>query len=800
VYDDGGAVASDVSASPDAGEASAPPPEEPHGDEPVSVDEIVGGAASGTDAPAPAQEPLPAEPEPKPGKQPAAEAPVVVTFAPRPLVVWATAEWGNAFGSARCGQSGLEDSGAALAVASALKASTSVAGLGIATGGALSDHPLLAYVGERHPEELAGLLASVGFAAIAVGVSDLRGPLLAAPRLSEALAERGVAVVASNLVCAGEAYCERWHTAEDALTVIERNGRRYALISLLPDDVLERVQPRVGERLTLRPALKVMVQRLKEAKKIGVDLVVAHIDHGPDATAAVTLASFAGELPRALRPDLLLSPSAGENLLFLRPLDVQPAIVGTRRGALTGVRVQRIGERDADVLARTVRLPDVDGEIAGQVATLAGEFCRVRSAPLRGGHLQGPMNAAELVSLSAAAARQLASADLALVDPRAFQPTVDFAAGQRLQAAQVERVVSFDAPLVVAKVSLEWLGTLRQQLAGPRPLTLIGVEQDKGDTLIAGRLAIPGAHYRIVTTAVLARSGRLPPGADFEPLVEPNASLRGALLTLLQSPSDRDPRDALADPLLGTQWIVRFDGQLLTNLTAVQGRGRYEDPALQANDSRQVGGRLVLNADADAADYLYENVLQVAFDRNFATDTTAQDLTFLQTTYTYRGFWPKPMFYPHPFGEGYLETAFLRPDGADFHRMLLRPSAGLRSIFTRVLSLKVGAGVQVELLEQDPTPRPGLGAELLLKPWSFVSPKGTLKLEGNVVYYWNSPGRNGDHWLRGQLISSYTLIGPLQATLSILSVMRKLPDVERGIGLTMQAGLRVQFVRRAKWD
>jgi hypothetical protein len=54
--------------------------------------------------------------------------------------------------------------------------------------------------------------------------------------------------------------------------------------------------------------------------------------------------------------------------------------------------------------------------------------------------------------------------------------------------------------------------------------------------------------------------------------------------------------------------------------------------------------------------------------------------------------------------------------------------------------------------------------------------------------------------LRGQLISSYTLIGPLQATLSALGVLRKLPDLHQGQSLTVQVGIRVRLVNRAMWD
>jgi hypothetical protein len=776
------------------GQTEPAPPAEVRGDTPVSAEEILGEDAGAVEAPVPA----PREP-PKPTKTPDAPPSAPRAPEPGPLVVWATAEWGNALGRARCEKEGLVGADSALRVASKLEGSAAVGGVGIATGGALSEHPLLAYAAQERPEQLAELLASAGFSALALGMSDLAGPLFRAPRLSEALSQRGVTVVATNLVCSGQAYCESWHTAEDPLPILERHGRRYALLALLPDDTLGRVQPALGERLVLEPALETMIRRLEEARSSGADLIVATFDHGPDTTAAVQIAAFVGQLPTELRPDILLSPSAGENLLFLRPLDVQPAIVGTRRDVLTGVRVRRLDERDADVLARSVRLSTPSETLSAQLQTLGRDFCAARAAPLPGGTLQRPMNASEFVALAAAAARQLADADLALVDPRAFEATLAFATGETLQRAELAGAIPFDAPLMVAHVTLDWLNGLRKQLEGPRPLTLIGVEQDRADTLIAGRLAVPGAHYRIVTSAVLVRSQRLPAGAEWRPLEEKHATLRGALETLLASASSTDPRARLRDPKLGTQWLVRLDGQVLANLTAVRANPVYDDAALQVDDSRQLGGRLVLNADSDAPHYLFENVAQVAFDRNLATGTTAQDLTFLQTTYTYRGLWPKPLFYPHPFVEGYLETSFLQPDDAEYHHFMLRPRAGVRSIFTRVLSLKVAAGVQYEVFAKE-DPHPGVGGELLLKPWTIVSKSGTLQLEGNVVYYWDSPGHRDEHMLRGQLIAGYQLVGPLQMTLSALGVMRKLPDVTLGQGLTMQVGIRVRFVSRAMFD
>jgi hypothetical protein len=192
---------------------------------------------------------------------------------------------------------------------------------------------------------------------------------------------------------------------------------------------------------------------------------------------------------------------------------------------------------------------------------------------------------------------------------------------------------------------------------------------------------------------------------------------------------------------------------------------------------------------------LFENALQVAFDRNFTTNTTAQDLVFLETTYTYRGLWPKPLLYPHPFVEGYLETEFEKGD-AQYHHLLLRPEAGFRSMVSRVLSLKLSAGFQYEVLRPDSQIYPGVGAEIVLKPATVALSNGTLQLEGNIIYYWNAPGELDQHTLRGQIITALTLAGPLQLTLTALGALRKDKEFPFGKGFSLQAGIRLRFVDR----
>lgn len=725
----------------------------------------------------------------------------------QPLVLWASAGLGKSLGPAYCGPNGMEGMDEAIRIASTMKRSVSVAGFGVAPAGALSDHPLIAHAAHTHPQQLAQWLARAGFSALYLGVSDLRGPLLREPQLTAALVAQGISVVASNFVCGGRDFCNAWSTAEDPLPVIERDGRKYALVSLLPDDLLSRVEPTGNVKVELRPAAQTLVARVTEADAQGADLIVASIDHGPDPTAAVQVADFLAQLPVDKRPELLFSPSTGENLLFMRPLDVQPAVVGTRPAVLTGLRVTKLAEqRDSDVFARSVRLHNWDDELASELARMGSDYCHEYGAPLPGGALQAPLDADGFVQLAAAAARELADADLALIDPAAYDRQFGAGEGQKLQRGVVERGVQLDAPLVVADVQIEWLNNANKLLEGLRPLVLIGTARDGNDALIAGRLAVPGARYRIVTTSVLARSGRLPAGATFSPLTEANASLRGALIAHLRVAEPGDPRSRLRDPTLGTQWVLRTDGQLLANLTTVRNYERkYDDPALTVNNSSQFGVRLVINLDADAPKFLFENLAQVAFDRNFATSTTSQDLIFLQNTYTYRGLWPSALFYPHPFAESYVESAFIRikpADQAPYRHLLLRPKAGLRSMASRVLSLKVFGDLQYEVFSQDAEVRPGVGAELLLKPWTVATSNGTMQLEGNITYLWDAPGNkdNDRHTLRGQLIGSYQLIGPLQVTLTTLGTVRKDRHLPLGMGLGAQIGIRLRYVSRSMSD
>ena len=640
------------------------------------------------------------------------------------------------------------------------------------------------------------MIAGAGFSALAVGVADLNGPLLREPRLSEALRARGVKIIASNLVCGNRDFCSTWATAEKPITIMERDGRRYAYFALLPDDVLGRVEPAGGRTIELRPSAAAITERTQEARAAGADLVIASMDHGPDATASINLANFVSTLAPDMRPDLLFSPSSGDSMLFMRPLDVAPAVVGTRRGVLTGVRVTKLPDsRDADVFARSVRQTDWNDALAQQVTELGVAYCSKHGDPLHGADLEGALEHDDFLALAGAAVRELADADLALIDPQAYAPDFAQRGAGRLQRGQVERAVILDSPLVTALVSLDWLANLNKGLDGLRPLKLIGATNEKGDALIAGRLPVTGALYRMVTTSVLARSGRLPNGISWSPVDDPKATLRGALLAHLEVEAPGDPRTRLRDPTLGTQWILRTDGQIQTNLTATHNPSGYDEPALQVNDTRQLGVRLLLNMDADSPGFLFENAGQLAFDRNWATHSTAQDLVFLQSVYTYRGLWRRPLLYPHPFVEGYAETTFTRGDAA-YRHFLVRPKLGLRSMITRELSLKAFGAIQYEVFQPDPEVTPGLGAELLLKPWTIASSTGNWQLEGNVIYFWNRPGVHGEQTLRGQVIAGFTMIGPLQFTLTALGAIRKDRGEPWGKGIGFTAGIRLRFVDR----
>jgi hypothetical protein len=783
-------------ASPDAAMPEEVTPAEPRGDAPVSSEAVVGGDARIDSAPAP---PAP-EREETPSRRdraPAAKRPEV----PVPLVVWATANWANALGPARCGAQGLEGTEPAIRIASTVARTVQSAGVGVAVGGALGDHPLLAYAARERPGQLAEFLIEVGFSALVLGVSDLAGPLLREPALTRALDERGILVIASNLECRGAAFCNSWVTAEDPVPILERHGRRYALFSAFPDDLTGRVEPAAGRSFGLVTAHQTLLERTREARAAGADLVVAAIDHGPDASASAGLAQLLSELPPDVRPDLLFSPSVADTLLLMRPLDIQPAVVGLRPSALTGVRVAKLqGTNDSDVFARRVRQTDWNAELARKLTRLGADYCRAHSALLAGGHLSSPVPHDGFIRFAAQAVRAVSRADLAVIDPAAYDPAFAVPRPTQLERGEVERSVVLDAPLVEASVTLDWLASLQSRLLGLRPLALVGSEvAEGGATLIAGRVPMSGAKYHIVTSAVLARSGRLPDGASWAPVRSPYATLRGALIAQLDVADPSDPRTRVADPVQATQWVLRNDALVQVNITSVNAAATdYDDPNLQVDESSQLGVQLLFNLDGDAPEFLFENRLQVGYDKNFATDTTAQDQIQAETTYTYRGLWPGQLLYPNPFVEGYVETQFVQGD-APYHPFLLRPELGVRSMLSRFLSFKASAGLEYRPLDRGPDAAvyPGVGAELVLKPSTIVVSGGAVQVEANITYFWNSPGNLDQHTFRGQVIGAMQVWGPLQCTLSLAGALRKDRDLEFGKAISSQVGLRLSFVERS---
>jgi hypothetical protein len=711
------------------------------------------------------------------------------------LTVWATAGWADTIGPGRCRDGWLEGGELARQLGATLKRSVAASGIAVSAAGALSDHPLIVHAAHQAPELLARVFADMGYSALAVGIADLSGPLLRYPALSEALKRHGVQIVASNLHCGGQAWCRDWTTADDPLLILQRDGHRYAFIAVLPDDTLSRVEPSGGRELELLPAAATLAEQTERARAAQVDFVIASIDHGPDATASGSVASLASALPKSGRPDLILSQSSGENLLFLRPLDVTPAVAGTRAGALTSVRVKKFGDDDADVITRGVRLTDRDRALDELLRPVVELYCAADSRTLPGAKLAAELDAPGLVELTALSARELARADLALVDPAVFEGDFSEPAGSQLQFGEMERAVQLDSPLVAAEVSLDWLTALNKRLDGPRPLALFGAEPVDGSPAFGGRTPVPGAFYRIVTSAVLARSGRLPDGADWSALKGRGADLGGALLSHLSVARSGDPRSAFRDPRTRTQWLLRADGQLQGNLTAIDNPSNYDEPTLQSNESREIIARLVMNMDADAPKFILENALQIAFSRNFATKSTSQDFDFIQSTYTYRGLWPTPLLYPHPFVEGYVETQ-IEKTTAGYHHLLFRPEAGLRSLFSEVLSLKLSGGLEIEVLGPDQKPQPSMGAELVMKPWTFIAGSTAIQMEGNVSYLWISPTDLNQHTLRARLIIAFQIIGPLQFTMTSVGVLRTQEGGELGQGVSIQAGLRLRYIQR----
>ncbi|MBS2022337.1 MAG: 5'-nucleotidase C-terminal domain-containing protein [Deltaproteobacteria bacterium] len=693
----------------------------------------------------------------------------------------------------------LETSAFSERVAPALVRAAAQEALVIDTGGLLAINGVARFAAERDPAALAALVSGLGYAAIALSTADLAGARPPALAVWKALRDRGVAVLAGNLRCEPKTadLCAALQTRP---WLWEQGAGRVALLGVLRADALARVGEAESAGLSLEDPAAAIARGTREARGLGATLVVAIVDGPGDDGAAAYALSLARALPADARPDVLLAARAGRQVLFARTPEVRPALAAAPPGKAIELRVRAGPDGEADLLARP--LPEAPGApeaISSFLARLGPAYCAVWGRTLPGGHLARPLDASGLLELAAGAARAAAHAEVAIVNRGAVDEDFSPASADALSASDVYLALPYDDSLMIAQVTGEWLQA-RAATAASRELLLLGV--DRAGKQVAGRPLEARARYQVVTSRFLARGGNaaLPAGPEWRPLDD--ASLRGALLSLLERSSILDPRDAVPDPVDAVAWTFRPDLDARLAASSISNPGGYQTAPLQRIDSLTLGGEANLRAAADTRRWLWENELALRYrsTRTRPPDTGAvtlrDDFEGLRSTFTARElFGVQRWFRPQPYAEAYGESESAATDGEGHRRWLLRGSTGLRFSLAPALSVKLAAALARELGDAGPRTLLGLNAQLTLTPWELARIGGRrIELDSSLDGF--AGGATAQVTLRGHLGVLIDLLGPLALVFATDLYVERDGSGPAGLALDTSAGLRVRLFER----
>ncbi len=741
------------------------------------------------------------------------------------LRIVATSRLRGALATPACTPTSDLESSDAARVLGATEAARAAGAIVLDTGGLLGPSGVTAFAAEREPAALAVALADSGFHAVAVGPTDLSAPRAPALRVWEALAARGVPVVASNLTCspAARAVCASVIDAAEPPAMLSAGGVRVAFLSLLAPAVLGTLSHEKAAGLRLEPLAESLARRVPEARRAGASFVVVSIeDSGRDAGAALALAA---SLAPEARPDLLLAAGGGGEVLFARPPSVTPALAAAPAGGAVDVQVRATAAQGEPADLHVRPLPPATAPsrgIAGLIASIGRAYCTRWGHPLPGGRLTRPLDASAFVSLAAHVVRDEARADVALVNTSAFDAAFTPLRADSLTESDVYLAALFDDPLVVADVSAAWLEKAAKALA-PETLVAAGLTLVDGSARVGGQPVAADLRYRVVTLSYLAdgAAALLPEGPAWAPLR--GATLRSALRTHLGRPRDGDARDTVSRPEDAAEWQARvvvdlaFGGTAISNPSDAAGARRYDAAQLTRDRTVGLGGSATLTTSLDATRVHWTTASSVKYRLVWTANEEApqpyqesDDLVVFQTTaiWKFDGAREPVWYQPRPTLGLYAETELTVPSGPDAARdwrhLLLRPTLGVSFLLARPLVLRLSAGVEDELLSPEARFDPGLGAQLVLSPFTLgdAATRG-ITFDADVNYFVRDVlalGGLRTQSLRAHAGATFALASWLGLSVGYDLYLEKTDGAPVGLGLQAVASLRgIAATRTATW-
>lgn len=709
------------------------------------------------------------------------------------------------------------------------------------TGGLLARHGVVRFAARQNPEALAALVDRMGYHALAFGETDLGDPreiLLARLRALDAI---GVPMLATNLSCNEEnaELCDLLITADDGLpTHILRDAdgdeTTVAVFSFLEPEVAQRVGPDRTEGLTIHPLAESIRLAVTAARERGVNTVIAIVDSGRGANAAARALSAVADLEDDEKPDLLLSSDAGSELLFARPASFRPALVAPPPGGATDVRVRRnrlLGTYD--MLARPVVADEASSAAIPEFVEAVGQpFCDELGQMMPGGRLSlldeesgepVPMDDEALVDLTASVMRQVANADVAILNQYAIDGSWTPANPDGLTAADVQIGIQYDEPLMVAEVSAYWMKMFARSDPAARDLTALGLEITSPygafeKVKVNRRILDETARYRIVTVRFLAEGGDgdvLGGAADLEWEPLEGVTLRSAMMEFLEEPHDEDPREAVVDPWEILEWTGRMNLDATFTGSAVRDSSQYGEGPLTNNPQVLFGlnAQIALNALSRYASW--ENLITANYSLARTSESTGfdegSDILTYRSAGLYRRFRAEKdeLYVPDLLIEGLMRTEFSEDEERGRHFMNLRFVGGLQwRLHLKVQARLVGGLELIEVANPDlREAQPGFGAQFNLGPWLIMkSGLKKLTLTLNLDYFATNPRGRNRHLLQALFDMQLNLTAAFALTLNVslyglqdrIMATETTPAMPGDFSFSLQttAGFRVAWTER----
>nr|MDQ3037587.1 hypothetical protein [Myxococcota bacterium] len=323
------------------------------------------------------------------------------------------------------------------------------------------------------------------------------------------------------------------------------------------------------------------------------------------------------------------------------------------------------------------------------------------------------------------------------------------------------------------------------------------------------------AGYRVVTLRFLASGGDdalppLPPGSSWRPLE--TGTLRAVVLEQLQTPRERDPRDALPDPATAPEWITSADANGSFSGSSISNPEMYSAALLNRISTVALGIEINLRAEATAPDWSWENTGVLRYRSQWTPSVMAGtpgafveavDQIQVRSLGAWRGLrtGPSEWYLPDPYVEVFVESELTQPDIApvlrDWHWMLFRPTVGARFPLTEHLELKLSTGMQVQVLEPNNEAEFGVGSVITLRPWDIARIEDRhVTLQGLLDFFVVDLFDENRWTLRGTFDAAFDLAGPLALTFGVRLYLQQESAQEVGVALDATAGLRLGWLGR----